>query len=532
MRYEPRSHYLSGSIMNTLKRKINILDTTLRDGDHSPGISFGAIDKLEIALILEKLGVDIIEAGSISPSFGELNTVKEIAYQIRKCAISVMVQAIPGDIETAGEVLADAAKRYIHINLPISPTNSEYKLKKTNDKMINMAIESIALAKSLADVVEIGLEDATRTEYKFLAEFCCAITETGAGIVNISDTVGYAQPTEFSKLIKNLLKDVPGFACGTSTISVHCYNDLGLALANTLAGLLAGAGQAECTLLGIGERAGNAPLEELVTAISVREDYYRSIYTGVSPEFFGEAARVVSRATAIGPHPCKPVVGANAFSHGSSIHQHGMAENGETYSFIKSGKSGSPFTFVLSRHSGHRGLKEKIKEIADVEITDDDVSYLFIQFQKIADNKKVVSATDVLLLLHEYGYIKTSVWDIKKIYYFDVQSADKHEFSAFVELVNQNGTEKWINKSGATKWEAIISAMKTAFHFEIKIIDFSTSLYSDGSAWSERFRIEVEFEGNVYTDESYGNDSLILFVESYLNIVNKLIVRFQFADGD
>jgi 2-isopropylmalate synthase len=523
------THNLHNSLINVPERKIIILDTTLRDGDQSPGMAFSAHEKLEIAILLERLGVDIIEAGFPASSRGEYNIVREITSQIKNSIISVMARSIPGDIEKAAGAIKDSVKKHLHLTMATSPIHRKYKLNKSKDEIIKMAADSVKFAKSFADSVEIGAEDSTRTEFNFLCEFCIAVTEAGADVVNISDTVGYSQPDEFFRLIKNLRKHVHAFGSGSAVISVHCHNDLGMATANTLSGILAGASQAETTLLGIGERAGNAAMEEVVTALNIRKNYY-SVSTGIRSELFPEAARLISRVNAIRVHPCKPVVGSNVYSHSAGIHQHGMAMNDETYSIIKPAIT-STSRFILSRHSGLKGLKEKIKQISGIELNDKDAKVIYSQFKKEADKKKSISSTDILKLLHNKGILKSSIWSIKKIYYFDVKSSEKHEFSVFLELINQDGMEKKANAVGMTKWEAIIKALKLAFHFDIKIIDFSSSLFADESALSERLHIETEFEGNIYADESFGSDSLVLFVESYLNIVNQIIVRYQFTDS-
>ena len=517
--------------MKNIKPRLRILDTTLRDGDQSPGMAFSRAEKLEISLLLEKLGVDIIEAGFPASSPGEFAMVKEISSTIRTSAISAMARSTPRDIEKAAEAVKNAVRKHIHLTISTSPIHRKYKLMKSKEEILKMAVESVKHAVSLADSVEIGAEDSTRTEPGFLTEFCAAVTAAGAGTVNISDTVGFIQPAEFSRMIKRLIKEVPAFSNGSATVSIHCHNDLGMATANTLAGIAAGAMQAETTLLGIGERAGNAALEEIITAINVRDRYY-PVTTGINPELFPEAARIISRANAIRPHPCKPIVGANIFSHSSGMHQHGMVHNHSTYSIIKPSISFPESRFVLSRHSGIQGIMEKARHLTGIEPDEETLERLFDRFKDLADNKKNVSSTEFLLLLNEIGLIKNTVWRLKKSFYFESKSPDRQEFSIFLELINQEGEEKRINENASGKWIAVKKALDTAFHLDLKIIDFSSSIYSYKNVISERFRIEAEFEGNFYADESFGNDSVILFIECYLNIANQIIAKYQLSGSE
>ncbi len=521
--------YLKDSIMKSTSGKIIILDATLRDGDQSPGMSFSADEKIEIALLLEKLGVDIVEAGFPGSPDKEFEIVRDIAALIKNSEVSVMARAIPDDISRAAESIKAAARKRIHLTIATSPEHRNYMLKMSKEKILRIAAESVEFARSFADTVEISAEDSTKTEFKFLCEFCEAATGAGADVVNISDTTGYSQTGEFSRLIKNLLKNVQAFRDGRSIISVNCHNDLGMATANTLTGILSGALQAETTLLGIGERAGNAALEEIAAAIKTRESYYR-IKTGIRSEYFPQAARIISRINAIRPHPCKPVVGSNTYINRSGIHQHDMIVKSKTYTVPDLSKE-YPSRFTLSRNPGLDGLKEQIRRMSGREIGDNDVHDLLPIFNEEANKKKTISSTDLLTILYKKGLVDSQIWSLKKIYYFDIKSWDRHEFSLFLEFTDQDGQEKWVNTIEATKWEAVKKALRSAFHFDIKVIEYSSSMFADEHYLSERFRLEAEFEDNVYTDEIFGSDSIILYVESYLNIVNQIIARYQFAAG-
>jgi 2-isopropylmalate synthase len=515
--------------MEQQRKKIIILDTTLRDGEQCPGMIFSIEEKLALVSCLENLGVDIIEAGFPASSDAQYNDVKTISESVQNAAVSAMARALESDIEIAGRAIKNAKTRYIHITISTSPIHRELKLKKTRKGILKMAADSIYSAKGLADYIEIGAEDATRTEYDFLEEFCMAVTEAGAGVVNISDTVGYSQPVEFSDLICNLYSNVPAFYNGTSRLSIHCHNDLGLATANTLAGLKAGASQAETTLMGIGERAGNAPLEELAMAIKTRTAFYDPLITSIKTELFADTARFISKITGIGFSPVKPITGINAYTHVAGIHQNGMTINSDTYSLIKPEQTGYGLTrFVLSRSSGLSGLINKIEDIGYQKISSDEAMKVYARFKKEADTKKVISPSDILMILFENGLIKSKVWRLIKLYYSGVESQIEFGFSIIIELEDQYGTKQWFNKSGYDKWNTVITVMKSFFHYDIKIIEYKFSLAGDEAGQSGRFYFAAEFEGKVYYDESYGKDYLVLFIECYLNVVNQINVRFQF----
>ncbi len=510
-----------------MKRKIYILDTTLRDGDQSPGYSLSVDEKIRIAGHLEKLGVDIIEAGFPASSRGQFSAVQRVAESLRTSAVSAMARARPEDIKQAGDAIRNAEIRYIHTSIATSPVHRRVKLRKSRSEILRIAADAVRLAAEYADFVEIGAEDATRTEPEFLAEFCDAVTAAGADIVNIADTVGYIQPQEFSELVKMLCTSVRAFRNGTARISVHCHNDLGLAVANTLAGLNAGAGQAEVTLLGIGERGGNTPLEEIAAALTARHEYYSGLSLSVNMEGFADAVKELNMFTGIAVPPNKPVAGRNAFAHTSGIHQNGMLLSSATYSVLSPDRFGlPPHRLVISRHSGVSGLNAVVRELTGSSHYNADYTGLMDEFKEIADGERHVSVTRLLTLLYEDGVINNDLWYLDSCRYAMSGSGQK-KFSVSVNIISIRGKKRKTVARGETISDAVISALKSLFKISLEITGYSFSGTGNATSASVSFHVSAEYEGRAYADESYGDDMLTLFVTSYLNIINRVVVKFQ-----
>ncbi len=513
--------------MTSSQKKIIILDTTLRDGDQSPGFSLGLKEKIIMAGHLEKMGVDIIEAGFPASSSGQFAAVQRIAESLEISAISAMARARYDDIKKAGEAIRNAKIRYIHTSIATSPIHRRLKLRKSRSEIIRIAVDAVESAAHFADFVEIGAEDATRTEPEFLSEFCTMVTDAGADVVNIADTVGYIQPGEFFNLIQRLYEEVDAFSSGKARISVHCHNDLGLAAANTLSGLSAGARQAEVTLLGVGERGGNSPLEELAAVFITRPDYYRNMKTSLNMEHFSESVRDLSIFTGISIHPNKPVAGRNAFSHSSGVHQNGMVLSTSTYSILSPDDFGySPHRFVLSRHSGISGFNARIKDLTgDGMLMSGDIE-LMDEFKLLADKKNSVSGSDILTLLFEEGLVNSNIWYLNS-YYYSKQNLKEKNHSVTIEITSIKGGFKKSFSSENTKWDAVIRALKELFRIQLNIIQYSFSGSGGSSGHAESFFITAEHESIIYSDESYGKDSMVLFIESYLNIINQISAKYN-----
>jgi len=376
---------------------IKIFDTTLRDGEQSPGASMNVSEKVKLALQLERLGVDIIEAGFAAASPGDFEAVNLIAKEVKNSSVCSLARALDKDIKSAGEAIAPAPIKRIHTFIATSPIHMKYKLKMTPDEVIKRAVDAVTYAKTFVDDVEFSLEDAGRSEISFMKEIISAVTQAGARTINIPDTVGYTMPDEFGKIIKELVTHIGD----KGIISVHCHNDLGLAVANSLSAIKNGARQIECTINGLGERAGNAALEEIVMAIKTRKDYFEGITTNINTKEIYKSSKLVSTITGIQPQPNKAIVGKNAFAHESGIHQDGMLKNAETYEIMKAEDIGLDNNLlVLGKHSGRHAFKSRIEELG-FKIEEEELNKAFERFKKLADKKKEIFDEDIIAIIND-----------------------------------------------------------------------------------------------------------------------------------
>ncbi len=498
----------------------------MRDGDQSPGYSLSAEQKLVIAGYLERMGVDIIEAGFPASSPGQFSTVQRIAESLQTAAVSAMARAKFDDIKKAGDAIKNARVRYIHTSIATSPIHRRVKLRKSRSEIIRIAVDAVQFASEYADFVEIGAEDATRTEPEFLAEFCDMTTRAGADIVNIADTVGYIYPSEFHSLIDMLHREVRAFKNGSARLSVHCHNDLGLALANTLAGLSAGAAQAEVTLLGMGERGGNTPMEELAAVLLSRRDYFSSIGTSLKMEHFAEVVRTINAFTGISISPNKPVAGRNAFAHTSGIHQNGMLVSSSTYSVLSPEQFGlPPHRLVLSRHSGISGYNACVRELTGDYLYMAEETGILDELKTLADEERNVPVTNLLTQLYEEGLTNCELWYLQNCWYSKLKSSDKG-YGITLEVTSITGLYRKAEATEKTLIGAAISVLKILFKVQLEIISYSFSGAGSAPPGSECIYLTAEYEGRSYYDESYGNDYTVLFIKSYLNIINRISAKF------
>ncbi|MFH1380777.1 MAG: 2-isopropylmalate synthase, partial [Candidatus Omnitrophota bacterium] len=371
--------------------KITIFDTTLRDGEQSPGASLNNVEKLEIAKQLESLGVDVIEAGFPISSPGDFDAVKKVAKEMKRTRVCALARAIKADIDAAWRAVKHAKFPRIHVFLATSGIHMKYKLKKAESEILKTAVWAVEYAKRKTDDIEFSPEDASRTERNFLYKILEAVIDAGANTVNIPDTVGYSTPNEFGSLIKGIRENVPNIH--KAVISVHCHNDLGLGVANSLAAILNGARQVECTINGLGERAGNASLEEIVMSLATRPDIF-NFKTNVKTEKIYKTSRLVSRLTGIPVQPNKAIVGANAFAHEAGIHQDGLLKERQTYEIMRPEDVGLEETkFVLGKHSGRHALKARLKRLG-YTLTEKEVKKSFDKFKILADKKKEIFDED------------------------------------------------------------------------------------------------------------------------------------------
>ena len=384
-----------------MENRISIFDTTLRDGEQSPGYSMNQDEKIRIAHQLEKLQVDVMEAGFPIASEGDFQTVREIGKQIKNSTVAALARTTSVDIERAAKSLEYANRPRIHTFIATSDIHMKYKLKKTRVEVVESTIKAVEQARKYCDEVEFSAEDASRSDPEFLYEVFTAAIDAGASIINVPDTVGYALPWEYGELIKNIHQNVPNI--DKAILSVHCHNDLGLAVANSFAGIRNGALQIECTINGIGERAGNASLEEIVMAMKTRQADMTE-YTNIKTEEIFPASSLLAEITGKGVQPNKAIVGENAFAHEAGIHQHGVLNNPMTYEIMTPDSVGiSGNRIVLGKHSGRFALRKKVEALG-FDLDHDELDVVYQQFTNLADQQKIVPDDDILNLLNGNGY--------------------------------------------------------------------------------------------------------------------------------
>lgn len=385
-----------------MEHRINIFDTTLRDGEQSPGYSMNQSEKLRMAHQLEKLQVDVIEAGFPIASEGDFQTVREIGKQIKECKVAALCRTTFIDIERAAKALEFAKKPRIHTFIATSDIHMKYKLKMTRKEVLEAAVDAVEYARKFYDEVEFSAEDASRSDPEFLYEVFTAAIEAGATIINIPDTVGYAMPWEYGSLIKNINDNVPNI--DKAVISVHCHNDLGLGVANSLIAIRNGARQIECTINGIGERAGNASLEEIAMAIKTRQSEFDE-YTDIKTEEIFAASSLLTEITGKHVQPNKAIVGENAFAHEAGIHQHGVLNNPMTYEIMTPESVGiTGNRIVLGKHSGRFALRKKIESLG-FELDKDELNTVYKKFTNLADEKKTILDEELVHLMKEIGLL-------------------------------------------------------------------------------------------------------------------------------
>lgn len=381
-----------------MENQIQIFDTTLRDGEQSPGFSMNQEEKLKLALQLERLKADVIEAGFPIASDGDFETVREIGKKIKHSTVAALCRTKKGDIERAASALEHAAKPRIHTFIATSDIHMKYKLKKSREEVLDSAVEAVEYAHSLCDEVEFSAEDASRSDPEFLYEIFEAVINAGARVINVPDTVGYALPWEYGELIKGIKENVPNI--DKATISVHCHNDLGLAVANSLIAVQNGAQQIECTINGIGERAGNASLEEIVMAMATRKNNIGKSTNIVTEELY-PASQLLTKITGNPVQPNKAIVGENAFAHEAGIHQHGVLNNPMTYEIMTPKSVGlTGNRIVLGKHSGRFALNKKLEDLG-YSLVKDELNQIYTKVTRLADQKKVVTDNDLLRLVDE-----------------------------------------------------------------------------------------------------------------------------------
>jgi 2-isopropylmalate synthase len=496
------------------KRNILVFDTTLRDGEQSPGCSMNIAEKLEVARALAGLGVDIIEAGFPIASPGDFEAVKMVAGEVPGPIICGLARSLEKDITRAAEAVKPAKRPRVHVFCATSEIHRKYKLKRAKEEIVKMAVESVRLARSLVDDVEFSPEDATRTEPDFLAEVVTAVIEAGAGTVNIPDTVGYAMPAEFGDLIRYLKAHVPNI--DKTVISVHCHNDLGCAVANSLAAIRAGAGQVECTINGLGERAGNASLEEIVMAIKTRADFL-NVTTNIDTKRIYPTSRLVASVTGMTIQRNKAVVGENAFAHEAGIHQHGMLSARETYEIMRPEDIGIPASkLVLGKHSGRHAFKQRTEALG-YTLTDQQIDQAFERFKVLADKKKEVFDQDIEALIDEQIERTVETWTLQGV---QTTAGSNTVPTATVALAKegQTFTDAAI---GDGPVDAACEAISRITGIRLQLIDYQLRAVTSGKDAQGEVTIEVEYEGRRFRARGISTDIVESSARAYLAAVNR-----------
>lgn len=501
-----------------MTERLIVFDTTLRDGEQSPGASLNEREKVEVALQLARLRVDAIEAGFPIASPGDFEAVRKIAAAVKGPIIAGLARALPKDIEAAARALEKAARPRIHVFLATSEIHRRYKLKKAKGEILKLAASAVRLARKHVGDVEFSPEDASRTEPAFLAEVVEAVIDAGAGTVNIPDTVGYAMPDEFGRLIRHLREHVPSI--GRAVISVHCHNDLGLGVANSLAAIANGARQVECTVNGIGERAGNASLEEIVMAVRTRPAIY-PVSTGINTRQLWKTSRLVSRLTGIPVQPNKAIVGDNAFAHESGIHQDGMMKERRTYEIMTPESVGWRGTsMVMGKHSGSHAFAERLRQLGH-NLAPRELERAFRAFKELADKKKSVFDDDLVALIeNEISAIPEEF----RLDYISISSGNRTLPTATIRL--RRG-EKLLQDAacGDGPVDAALQTIRRITGIEGRLADYSLRAVTGGTDALGEVTVKVAYGPYTELGRGTSTDVIEASAKAYLNALNRIVWR-------
>lgn len=494
--------------------RVIIFDTTLRDGEQSPGASMTREEKLRIARALEKLRVDVIEAGFAIASPGDFEAVKSIADTIKDSRICSLARAVDADIDRAAEALANANAGRIHTFIATSPIHMEYKLRLQPDQVIEQAVRAIKRARNLCEDVEFSCEDGGRSEIDFLCRIIEQAIDAGARTINSPDTVGYAIPHQFAETIRQIIERVPN--ADKAIFSVHCHNDLGLAVANSLAAVTAGARQVECTINGLGERAGNAALEEIVMALRTRQDVFQ-VDTGIVTEHILSTSRLVSSITGFPVQPNKAIVGANAFAHESGIHQDGVLKHRETYEIMSAQSVGwHANKLSLGKLSGRNAFRTRLQELG-IELADqDELNAAFARFKELADKKHEIFDEDLQALVSDSI---TDVPERMRLSYLDVTSRTGETPVAKIS-VEVDGVERQASASGSGPVDAAFRALEEIAHSGANLQLYSVNAITEGTDSQGEVTVRLEKDGRIVNGNGADTDIVIASAKAYINALN------------
>ncbi len=500
-------------------KKIIIFDTTLRDGEQSPGASMNTQEKIQIALQLEKLNVDVIEAGFAAASPGDFDAIKQISSQITTSRVCSLARALDNDIKQAGLAIQNAKINRIHTFIATSPIHMEYKLKMTPEQVIKKAVDAVTYAKTFVDDVEFSLEDAGRSEISFMKEITDAVINAGASTINLPDTVGYRLPHEIADMVEQMYK----FINNRAIISLHNHNDLGLGVANTLAGISAGARQVECTINGLGERAGNAAMEEIVMTLKTRKDIFGGLDTRINTKEIIRTSKLVSNITGIEPQANKAIVGKNAFAHESGIHQDGVLKNSETYEIMKPEDIGieQNNSIVMGKHSGRAAFKDKLLSLGFDNISDEEINKSFERFKLLCDKKKEILDDDIRMIITDETLSKNALYELISLQISDCSNGVP---SAAVRI-KYNGEEKIDAAIGEGTMDAIFQTIDRLTGYHGKLNEYSVKSVTGGKDALAKVVCKVTFNESEPAMLGHGLsvDTMLASAKAYISALNSYL---------
>ncbi|WP_334163614.1 2-isopropylmalate synthase [Phenylobacterium sp.] len=521
----PASEAVSETAARSDQDRVIIFDTTMRDGEQSPGASMSLEEKIELAKILEEMRVDVIEAGFPIASNGDFEAVRAIAEIVTESTVCGLARAGMADIDRCAEAIRKAKRGRIHTFISTSPVHMKWKLQMEPEQVLEMVTRSVGHARNLCDDVEWSAEDATRTERDFLLRCVEAAIRAGASTINLPDTVGYTYPSEYAELFRDVIENVPG--ADKVIFSTHCHNDLGLAVANSIAGVQGGARQIECAVNGIGERAGNAALEEIVMALKVRGDRL-PYFTGVETQHITRASRYVSAITGFPVQFNKAIVGKNAFAHESGIHQDGMLKNAETYEIMKPEDVGQiESNLVMGKHSGRHAFREKLKDLG-YELGQNALNEAFQRFKDLADKKKHVFDDDIVALVDD---ALASAADRVQVKHLRVIAGTEGPQEAFL-TVTIDGEEKSANATGDGPVDAVFNAIHAVVPHDAILRLFQVHAVTEGTDAQAQVSVRLEEEGRIATGQAADTDTLTASAKAYVNALNNLMARKEKSAPD
>ncbi len=498
--------------------KLIIFDTTLRDGEQSPGASMTKEEKVRIAKMLERMRVDVIEAGFPIASPGDFEAVRAVARAVKDSVVCGLARAADVDIDRAGEALKEAVAGRVHTFIATSPIHMQMKLRMEPDQVIERAVEAVRRARRWTDDVEFSAEDAGRSELDFLCRIVEAVINAGARTINIPDTVGYNVPDQFAHTIRSLIERVPN--ADKAIFSIHCHNDLGLAVANSLAAVLAGARQVECTINGLGERAGNASLEEIVMTVRTRHDVFQ-LETGIDTTQIVPASRLVANITGFPVQPNKAIVGANAFAHESGIHQDGVLKHRETYEIMRAEDVGwSANRMVMGKHSGRNAFRTRLEELGASFATEEELNDAFTRFKELADKKHEVYDEDLQALVTD-AYL-TAENERVKLLYLRVCSETGETPSAQVTL-SVDGEERKATADGGGPVDASFKAIESILQTGTDLLLYSVNNITSGTDSQGEVTVRVSKSGRIVNGQGADTDIVIASAKAYVNALNKVL---------